>query len=196
MQIKHSTSKKVVLAVSLLLLLAAAVGGTSAFLLTKSGTLTNTFVGSKVTTLVQEDFDGTTKKNVKVQNTGTTSAYIRAAVVITWKNAAGETYGKEPVQGKDYSIAYNTDNGWLRARDGFYYWTRPVAQGAFTENLITSCMPTPGASTAVPSGYFLSVEIIASGIQSNPSHVAASVWASGINAVNGGILTVDPYTEG
>ena len=49
---------------------------------------------------------------------------------------------------------------WEKKGD-FYYWSAPVAPNANTGILITECTYTDNA----PEGYYLNVEIIASGIQ-------------------------------
>ena len=163
--------KTVVLLVSLLLLVCAAVGGTIAFLVDTSGPLTNQFTPSKVATRVEEYREGTKKSNVCIRNTGDTKAWIRAAVIITWKNDKGEVYGQMPVTDPncqhqncdcDYCITYGTANGWSKAADGFWYYDESVAADGVTKALITSCTTI---GTAPADGYYLNVEILGSGIQ-------------------------------
>lgn len=165
--------KPVALVVSLALLLALSVGGVIAFLVDATDPLANPFDASNVTTAVIEDFDGSTKSNVKIQNTGDTIAWIRAAVIVTWKNADGHIYASAPIAGTDYTIAFS-DSGWLMGDDGFYYHIAPVAPGESTETLISSCTYTKNA----PDGYSLNVEIVGSGIQSKPASVFNTQWES------------------
>jgi hypothetical protein len=163
--------KTAALLVSLLLLVGAAVGGTIAFLVDTSGPLTNQFTPSKVTTKVEEHLEGATKSNVCIHNTGDTKAWIRAAVIITWKNDKGEVYGQMPVTEPscqhqncdcDYRITYGTANGWSKAADGFWYYDESVAANGVTKALITTCT---AIGTAPADGYYLNVEILGSGIQ-------------------------------
>ena len=179
----HSRSgKSAALLVSLLLLLTVTVGGTIAFLMDSDGPLHNLFTPSKVTTSVDETISGKTKSNVSIKNTGDTDAWIRAAVVITWQDKDGNVYGQAPVAGEDYTITYDLNNGWKKSNDGFYYWTSPVAaKNGQTGVLITSC--TTENSITVGSGddavtYYLTVEIIGSGIQNKPANVFNTEWAS------------------
>ena len=185
----HRTRKSAALLVSLLLLLTVTVGGTIAFLMDSDGPLHNMFNPSQVTTNVVETLEGTTKKDVKIQNTGDTDAWIRAAVVITWQDKDGNVYGQKPVAGtdKDYTIDYEVSQEikadcWVEGKDGFYYWTSPVAaKNGQTGVLINSC--TTVKSITVGSGdaavtYYLTVEIIGSGIQSKPDNVFNTEWAS------------------
>lgn len=176
--------KSAALLVSLLLLLTVTVGGTIAFLMDSDGPLANLFTPSQVTTEVEETFDGTTKSKVSIKNTGNTDAWIRAAVVITWQDKDGNVYGQAPVVNMDYNISYNISEEveadcWVEGEDGFYYWTSPVAAKAdekisATGILIGSCTALEGKA---PDGYYLTVEIIGSGIQSKPANVFNTEWS-------------------
>lgn len=162
--------KSLITLVSLLVILCVTVGGTLAFLIDTDGPVINIFNPSKVTTYVDEDVKTPgAKKNVRIQNTGDTDAYIRAAVVVTWKNAAGEIAGVKPVPGTDYEMDI-PGAGWSKIGD-YYYWKGIVAprddpettdnQENMTGVLISSCTYKANA----PEGYSLSVEIIGSGVQ-------------------------------
>lgn len=185
-----NSKKKFVLAlVSLVLLLGISAGGTLAYLTATPDPIINEFQPNEVTTTVVEDFKDGVKSNVKIQNTGTTAAYIRAAVVITWQDKDGNVYGKVPAEGTDYTISYKLADGWGKAADGFYYWKEPVAADKLTGVLITECKLKEGV-TAPAEGYYLTVEIIGSGIQSMPTSVVTSEWDSGVSSVNGTTLVL------
>ena len=179
--------KFMVLLVSLVLILGVAVSGTVAFLIDSTTPVTNTFTPSEVTTSVTETRSGNVKSNVAIENTGDTTAYIRAAVVVTWQDEKGNVYGQsQPVAGTDYEISYNLSSGWKKASDGFYYWTKPVNKDAFTGELIASCSYKANA----PEGYGLNVEILGSGIQAEPASVVVSEWDSGVSSVSGTTLQI------
>lgn len=158
------------LLVSLLLVLGVAVGGTVAFLSTRTDSKENTFTPSKVTCEVTETFNNNVKSNVAVKNTGDTTAFIRAAINVTWmsnKDAADQTVSsKVPVKNTDYSIQLADNTNWIQGADGYYYYQLPVAPQGSTGVLIEECKLQNNAS--VPDGYHLSVEIVASAIQSVP----------------------------
>ena len=172
------------LLVSLLLVLGVAVGGTVAFLSTRTDSKENTFTPSKVTCEVTETFENNVKSRVAVQNTGDTTAFIRAAINVTWmKNEeAGTEYdaadqtvsAKIPVEGTDYSITFAKNTNWIQGADGYYYYQLPVDPQGSTGELIKECKLLNNAS--VPDGYHLSVEIVASAIQSAPYSVVQSMW--------------------
>ena len=168
----------VALLASLLLVLGAAVGGTLAFIMTASNEKTNTFTPAQISCAVIEDFDGMVKRNAAVKNTGETDAYIRAAVNVTWmkdENASEQTVtAKVPQADVDYEMIFYIDTGWIKGADGYWYYQTPVAPGAVTEAFIRECRQLEGAN--VPQGYHLSVEIVASAIQSSPEKAVAQQW--------------------
>lgn len=182
------------LLVSLLLVLGVAVGGTVAFLSTRTDSKENTFTPSKVTCAVTETFNNNVKSNVAVQNTGDTTAFIRAAINVTWMKdaetgteyeAADQTVSaKVPVKDTDYSIKLADNTNWIEGADGYYYYKLPVDPQDSTGVLIEECKLQNNAS--VPDGYHLSVEIVASAIQSAPDSVVQSMWHV---TVENGIIT-------
>ena len=163
-------------AVALALMLVLSVGGTVAYLSTATGSVTNTFTPTPVECMVIEDpFDqgkSTLKTNVSVQNTGKADAHIRATIVVTWQDAAGNVYGQVPVEGegKDYVLVIN-DTGWEKGADGYWYCIAAGNLDTQTAVLIKSC-------TALTSldGYTLNVEILAQAIQAEPDAAAIAAW--------------------
>ena len=171
---KRVMKTKPVALVALLLLLCCTVAGTVAFLVTSTDPVTNTFTPASVSTEVNEDFDGITKSNVTIKNTGNIDAYIRATVVVNWASdkEVGVVSGTAPKEGTDYTIEWTMSN-WIKVGD-YYYYTQKVAANGATEQLFTNCKLLDGAN--VPDGYHLQVTILADGIQAEPVHVVADVW--------------------
>jgi hypothetical protein len=164
---------------------AAVVAPTLAYVFLNTGSLENEFVPSAVSCRVVETFnqDKTEKSEVKVQNTGDTKAYIRVAVVVSWKDATGNVYAFSPEEGKDFVLELSQDTNWAKKGD-YHYYLFPVAAGNSTEDLIDRCYQK---STA-PSGYSLSVEILASAIQAEPSEAVGTMWDLTVDADTGKIL--------
>ncbi len=177
--------KIMVLLACVLALISASAGPTTAFLIDAGETVENIFSPSLVRTKVDETLSGSTKSNVRLQNTGNTEGYIRAAIVVTWQDAAGNVHPQIPLAGADYDIVLDLTGGWEQGSDGFYYWKNPVkplaesGDDCFTGVLITSCEPKGVA----PDGYYLSVQILGSSIQSQPRSVVTAVWDSGVRGV-------------
>lgn len=195
---KHRfVSRKYLLLISLLLLSAIAVSATVAYLFHSTGPLRNLFSGSVVTCAVVENdtepisgdqLSVSKKENVKIRNTGDTTAYIRVAIVATWKSTDGtRVYAEKPLPGSDYTVTFAADSGWELSGDGFYYYTSPVEPDADTGVLMESCIPIPQAA---PEGYTLSIEIVASAIQSSPSGTVLREWSSGISGMDGDTLII------
>ena len=153
--------KKFMLAAVLLaLLLTVAVGGTLAYLVDTTAEVKNIFTPADVTVDIDEDFPNNVKQNVIIKNTGKASAFIRAAIVVTWQNNDGDVYGKTP-ETSDYTMTIGL--GWTKESDGFYYYNPAVAVGGSTNPLIVKC--TQDKQCEDPD-YTLNVEIIVQGIQS------------------------------
>ncbi len=165
------------LIISLLLVLVLGAGATLAYILTKTDAKQNTFTPAVVSCEITETFNGSTKSNVKIKNTGNTGAYIRAKIVVSWAkdNADDEqtVSAVVPKEKVDYVIAIDEEK-WIKGSDGYYYFKNPVAMNGETDALISSCALAENAK--VPEGYHLSVEIIASALQSTPADAVRDTW--------------------
>lgn len=182
---RYPRSKRTtVLLACLALLLTCIVGTTVAYLIDTADQITNTFTPAEVSCVVNESFENNVKTNVTVENPNGTNnipVYIRAAIVVTWKDRKeGNIYGAMPVEGEDhdYKITLNLGNGptqWTKGTDGFYYYNSIVPVGGSTAALIAECTPVAKA----PIGYGLNVEIVASAIQADGmgATTAQDAWA-------------------
>ena len=170
---------KSIILVVLVSIFAAVAGSTLAFLVTRTDSVKNTFNYSNVACeVVEEKFiNGISvdKSNVRVLNTGDTESYIRAAIIVTWKDSAGNVYAMEPQKDKDYTITINNSD-WIE-KDGFYYYTKPVSPQEETGILIENC----SINESGLEGYGLSVEILASAIQSKPTKAVENSWSVKVN---------------
>jgi hypothetical protein len=149
---------------AVLFVIAVTVATVYAYLKTSTPAVENSFGAAQdPEATITESFDpNTEKKNVavKVGDTGY-SVYVRAVIVVTWKNAEnGDVLATKPVAGTDYEISLN-DSEWFE-KDGFYYHKAAVESGDSTAVLINSCAPSDGKT---PAGYGLNVEIVAQTIQ-------------------------------
>ena len=174
---KRINKKVILLAVSLVLILSAAIGGTVAYLIDQTGSITNTFTPANVTPKVNEDFNGSVKKDVQIKNNGDIPAYIRVKVVVTWKNG-NDVYGVAPKPDTDYTWTSGSNKWFLK--DGFYYYSEPVAAKGTTEILFTDCKLKDGVKA--PEGYSLSVDIHAQAIQAEPTTAVTSAWGVQVDA--------------
>lgn len=170
-----------ILLAAVIVLLAGAVGGTWAFLVAQSEPVQNNFTYAHVRCTIDEEFDGTTKSDVQIQNTGDIPAYIRARIVVTWKDTSGNVSSTVPVKNTDYTIAFN-EKDWTQ-QGGYWYCNTAVNPNGFTPELISECKKTANANA--PKGYDLSVEILADAIQSEPASAVKEAWGYNPTAVSG-----------
>ena len=163
-------TKTILVLAMVVLVLACAVGGTIAFLIDTTGTVTNTFTPAKVTCDVVEQFtNNTTKDWVKIQNTGTTDAWIRATVVANW--VVGEGNNAKVLSPCDITFALPTE--WI-LKDGYYYYSQPVPANEYTADLITRYT----APTGGPEGAHLEMTIVCQAVQSNLGSTAQDAFAA------------------
>lgn len=189
------SKRKRIIALLVGVIFLAGTAGTLAWL-SVTGVLVNQFGIGSVTPSVQETLSGNVKSNVKAENTGTAPAYIRAAVDIYWQDAtSGARLWEEPQAGTDYEIAWsvadasgaNSASSWVKASDGFYYWTSPVAPNKETDVLIASV-----AEFKATEGRNLVVDVSTQAVQFAPDEAVHEAWGC---TVQDGVL-IPPYANG
>lgn len=164
-------SKQFAVLACVAVLLMGFVGSSLAWLMDSTPKVKNEFIPGDVTPEVTEGFDGNVKSDVKIQNTGNVDAYIRAKLVFTWQNEAGEVLGVAPTP-DDYTISW-TKEGWVDGPGGYYYYTTPVVPGGSTKVLATGIKQiTPNPA----EGYTLHVEVLAESIQAEPVKAVIDAW--------------------
>lgn len=180
---KRRSKKTGMLFLSLLLVIGMVVGGTVAWLSTKSAPITNTFLPSKVACEVKESFDGKTKSNVNVTNTGDIDAYIRVKLVTYRVN------DKEQHIGGTASLpTFTLGANWV-SYDGYYYYTLPVAPGGSPETNLTESMTLTGSYPDTDGGK-QAVDVMAEAIQSVPEDAVQDAWGDGFSINADGSLHV------
>lgn len=172
-QRSNAELKSLIVIVCCAIVLLLSVGGSMAFITTVTEAITNVFKKPNLSTEIVEDFDGEVKENVKFKNNGDTDEYIRAYIVVTYKDAEGNVYSEAPEVASEYYILMN-NRDWKLGNDGFWYYPNVVEPGDFTPVLINECKMRTGVQP--PEGYFLSVEILCSAIQAKPKSVAEQMW--------------------
>lgn len=180
------SKRKRIIALLVGVILLAGTAGTLAWL-SVAGVLVNQFGIGSVTPSVQETLNGKVKSDAKAKNTGTAPAYIRAAVDIYWQDQDGARLWDEPKEEPkgeaDYEIAWsvadasgaNSAYNWVKASDGFYYWTSPVAPGAETGvliNRVTELKATEGRN--------LVVDISTQAVQATPDEAVRDAWGCSV----------------
>ncbi len=158
------------LLLALILVVGAAAGGTVAWLTQTTQTENNNFSYGTVSCAINESFNGTTKSNVTVTNTGNTPAYIRAACIVNWVDAQGNIVANVPA---DYTYSLSIpETGWIAGNDGYYYYNGVVDPDATTTGSLLTCTSSPSAD----GKYKLSVKVIASAVQATPITAVNEAW--------------------
>lgn len=187
---KRYINKKSIIITSVILFLLVAVGTTLAYVFTETEPVENTFIPSRVSCAVvengKEPVSGSlvnisdSKNNVQIQNTGDTDTYIRVAVTVNWMSEDGTKVWATKPKDTEYSISYNLkENGWFDGGDGFYYFSKAVSPNNLTEILISNAALMSGVTAPVGTDntqYYLSIEIVASAIQSTPASTVSDQW--------------------
>ena len=176
---RHRVNKAACLLLAIVLVIGAAVGTTIAFLVADTKPVENKFEYAKVSCAVQESFDGEIKKNVQIRNTGTTDAFIRATYVVNWVDQDGNIAASVP-EDYSYTLTENPNGNWEKNDDGYFYYLTPVAPGDSTPGSLLVCTVTYPANPE----YTLSVEILATAIQSSPVSAVTEAW--GVEAPSAG----------
>lgn len=160
------------LLLALILVVGAAAGGTVAWLMQTTETKNNNFSYGTVSCEVSENFDGvSTKQNVQITNKGNIPAYIRATYVVNWLDKEGNIAASVP-EGYSYNLTENPNGKWTKGNGGYFYYLSPVAPGASTPGSLLTCTVTRPENPE----YRLSVEILATAIQSTPAKAVTEAW--------------------
>lgn len=170
-KVRYRVNKTLFALLAIVMVIGAVVGSTVAYLITNTGPVENQFTYAGVSCEVKEDFNETEKKNVKITNTGSTDAYIRATYVVNWVDAQGNIVASVP-DGYSYTLTENHDSKWTKGDDGYFYYLKPVAPKASTPGSLLTCKVTYPENPE----YRLSVEILATAIQSTPAKAVEEAW--------------------
>ena len=170
--------KPFLIAFCVCILACAAVSGSLAWLISAPGPVVNEFIPGEVTIQVDEKFDGSTKSNVRIKNTGDVPAYIRVALVPAWVDDEGNIAAKPASLelNDDCNIAWGKvgngyEDDWFIGSDGFYYCKTVIEPDESTPILIKSCTVKDGEHE-----YDFELQVIASAVQSLPTSTVGEVW--------------------
>ena len=169
--------------ISVVLILTMAIGGTIAWLSTKTDSVKNTFNPSQVSCKVEEGFDGKTKTNVNVRNTGDIPAFIRVKLVTYRTNDQGQHIG-----GIASLPPFDLGADWVKYGD-YYYYTKPVAPNQKPETNLTDSMTLIGSYLDTDGGK-QAIDVMAEAIQSVPEDAVKAAWGAGFSIDTNGNLVV------
>lgn len=171
-----SGGRKAALILSLCLIFALAVGTTFALLKANTAPVTNTFKAAESKIDIIEKTDDGKKSEVQVKNIGTATSYVRAKLVLNWVSEDGKVVSG----GSLPTVTLNDDGSWFE-KDGIYYYTKPVAPGKMTDNLLQKDKSIT-EPTDKPDGCHLEVTVLAESIQAAPSKAVTNAWGVKVDA--------------
>lgn len=168
---KRKNKKSILLLLSLVMILGTIIGVTVAMLIDKTDGLKNTFKPSEVQITIEEEFDGNTKSNVKINNPASTvdhsyaDVYVRVMLVCNWyyeENGNDKLIGKPSWNITDVANELQLNStDWFLGDDGYYYYKKILKSGEETTNLIHSIKLLKDAG----DGSYQGLEVIAEAIQ-------------------------------
>lgn len=168
---KTRSARPWLLAGLLAVLLLASITGTIVYIQVHSH-ISNSFTVAKLSIELNETFDGKDKTNVTVKNTGDVPAYLRAAIVVNWKDTDGTVISANE---SEYSMAMGPE--WVQGADSYWYCKKPTDARQPSPALIVSCKPT-----VVKADQRLSVEILIQGVQAEPATAVEELWDATVTA--------------
>lgn len=177
-----------VLLLALALLTGLSVRASVAYLADRTAEKKNEFTYGRVTSSVnetfEEEFGDPVKRNVSLRNTGNTPAYLRALLVVTWKDENGVVFSTLPVEDVDYEIDMTLAKHWILKDEGFgsyIYYRYPVDPGESTPELIDMVRQNTHATVPENGKYKLSVEIVVDAVQAYPADAVKEAWNVDVN---------------
>lgn len=171
---------------------AAACGVTLAMMFRKTDSV-NRLTPAIVTCAVHEKLDGvdnpasagigTEKSDIRIQNTGNISAFLRLRLVSYFVNADGDLLG---IASETPAVSPNA--GWLAGAENTYYYADPVAPSGQTGSL---CPPVTLRQKTLDDGSvaFQVLEVFAEAVQASPAAAAGEAWGV---TVSDGKITAAP----
>lgn len=156
---------------SIVLLLGVAIGGTIAWLSTKTTPVTNTFTPAEVNCKVEENFNENTgvKTKVNVTNTGNIAVYIRVKLVTYRTNDAGQHIG-----GTADLPEFTPGENWVEYGK-YYYYTLPVEPNAQPQTNLADSMTLEKSYNDADGGK-QALDVMAEAIQSAPEKAVGEAW--------------------
>lgn len=170
---KNKKSRVLLIALAVIMAISA-IGATAAYMFNRAEAVENNFTPAEVTCKVLEQFDGTEKSSIAVENTSNIDAYVRVRLVSYWVNEEGNIVGKASVMP---DVDYNSELWYCDEEHNTYYCKTPVKVGEKSPELLASPIIL---KEEVESGktFYQVVEVFAEAIQAE----GETAFENGISA--------------
>lgn len=174
-------SKNITL-ITLVLLLVCVTAIPALAWLTAKSVVKNEFQIGNGDVVINETTDDSVKKNVNFTNNGNVPVYVRANVSIYWKDKDENIMATVPAENTDYDITWFENNsGWVKGIDGVYYYTKLLAAGETTPDLIESVTDKEYRHN---DGRTFYVDIASQSLQTTPEDAVVDAWGSAVASVD------------
>ena len=153
--------KRLAMLLSLILVITCTVGGTLAYLFTRTESITDTFVPAQVSCTISDD-------QTTVTNGSETSVWLRVTITAVYRSTSDPT----AIHWENPPISITASGDWFYNEngDGFYYYNLPVdSNGVVT-------LPKIEINQSDPAGFQLEKQILAEVIQSAPLIAVQEAW--------------------
>ena len=177
-----SKKRKYLMTALLALCVITAVGGTVAFMF-KKAQKKNTFQVAQVKCEVHEEFDGTTKSEICVKNTGNIDEFIRIRLVSYYVDNSGNIVGRASSDYPELTLK----EGWIAGDNHTYYYKESVKANAST-NILCEQITLETKILADGTEVKQVIEVFAEAIQANPDKAVKEAW--GVTITDGKITQV------
>lgn len=169
---RNMLSKSALSAICFLLILFCGIGGTLAFIVAKTDSITNVFTTAKVNLDVQESFDGTVKSEIVVNNKGDAQIYVRVKLITYRVDENGN-----PIGGEATIPTFTLGSNW-KLIGNCYYYLAPLGTGESTSDLLATSIELKEYDDA--NGGKQVVEVLSEAIQANPLDAVEEAWGADV----------------
>lgn len=133
MNILKKVNKKTTIIISLIVVAVALFGISIAYLSDSAGTLVNTFDAASIHTDIEEEVDGSLKKDVKVANNDKTDALVRVRLSISNEELFNQYFGLKDLGNNPWEL-----------KGEYYYYTEVLKSKTKTQSLFTRLLYKDG----------------------------------------------------
>lgn len=152
--------------VALLLVLVLICGSVFAYMFHRTEEEDTTFAPATVSCEVAEEFNGTEKSGITVENTGDIDAYLRVRLVTYWVNGEGKVAAKSSP-----TLSITPAEGWIAGKDNTFYYPEPVAPETSTQVLFDGSI-----TLEQEDGLKQAIDVFAEAIQAEPAKAVTESW--------------------
>lgn len=158
---RRMNHKRLAMLLSMILVITCTVGGTLAYLFTRTESITDTFEPANVSCTISND-------QASVTSASETSVWLRVSITAVYRS----TSDPNAIHWENPPISITASGDWFYNEngDGFYYYNLPVDSSGVV------ALPVIEINQSDPAGFQLEKQILAEVIQSAPLIAVQEAW--------------------